>query len=408
MRPAVIVPRRSIIWLVGCLVLASTGCSSGGVDTGVATADPCGSEVGPETVLAGVRTAKASVPGHPFDVVTTPDGAWAFVSLGTSIGVFSNDAFVPRMTGEVPVPGQALGEVLTNDGRQLIVADQDGVDVIDVAAATRSDPASLVGILRPPGGATGGGAIEVAVSRDDRHVFVTRENADDLAVFDLGQARLRGYDPSTFVGSVPLGRSPVGVAFSPDGRFLYATSQAGVAPSTASGGRQPVARSRDEGSVAVIDVGKAVSDPAKAVVSSVLAGCNPVRVVASADGKTLWVAARASNAVLAFAAAKARTDPRHALLTRVPVGQAPVGMVLLRHDSRLVVANSNRFATPGASPSLMVVDAAAALMGREAVLGTIPSGAFPRQLVVGSDGTVLLATNYASAELQAVDVMTIP
>lgn len=93
----------------------------------------------------------------------------------------------------------ALGEALTNDGRYLVVADQSGVDVIDVGAATRGDPSPIVGILRPPAGGTGDGAIEVAVFRDDRYVFVTRENDNDLAVFDLGKARLQS-SPSAFVG----------------------------------------------------------------------------------------------------------------------------------------------------------------------------------------------------------------
>jgi 6-phosphogluconolactonase (cycloisomerase 2 family) len=38
----------------------------------------------------------------------------------------------------------------------------------------------------------------------------------------------------------------------------------------------------------------------------------------------------------------------------------------------------------------------------------IPSGRFPRDFALGPDGSVLLVTNYASAELQAVDVRTVP
>jgi len=355
--------------------------------------------------LPDVRTARVAVPTAPFDVATTADGGWAFVSLGTSIGVFSHDAFLPRLVGRLPVAGQALGEALTSCDRYLIVADQSGVDVVDVAAAIRGDPDPTVGRLRPPNGGSGGGAIEVALSRDDRYAFVTRENDNDLAVFDLATPRVDGAGSSTFVGSVALGASPVGIALSGDGRWLYATSQVGFPPGARPGGR-PLAI--DEGTVSVIDAAKAVSDPGGAVVSAVAAGCNPVRVVSSADGTTLWVAARASNVVLGFSSAKARTDPQHALLALVEVGPAPVRLALVRNDTRLIVANSNRFSDPGSSANLSVVDTAAALGGRPAVLGVVPSGEFPREFSLGPDGRVLLVTDYASAELQAVDVTTLP
>ena len=406
---AVLFKRRILIRLAASCLLAALGSSStGGADRAIKAGHPCSSDVGSGRILTEVRTAKATVPGRPFAVVTTSDGAWSFVSLGPSIGVFSNDSFVPRLVGQVPVPGQALGQVLTSDGKYLIVADQSGVDVIDVAGATRGDPNSMVGVLWPPSGETDGGAIEVALSRDDRYVFVTRERVNDLAVFDLRKARFEGYRPSTFVGSVPLGTSPVGIARSPDGRFIYATSQAGGAPDAGRGPGPPVTYAPDQGTLPVIEVTKAVSEPTKAVVSTVLAGCNPVRVISSVDGKTLWVTARASNALLGFSAARARRDPQHALVARVQVGHAPVGAVLVRDGTRLIVANSNRFSVQGLSADLSVVDTAAALRRRDAVLGVIPSGTFPRELAVPSDGKVVLVTNYASAELQAVDAATIP
>jgi hypothetical protein len=40
------------------------------------------------------------------------------------------------------------------------------------------------------------------------------------------------------------------------------------------------------------------------------------------------VTARGSDAVLGFSATALRTDPRHALLAQVQVGEAPVGLAL--------------------------------------------------------------------------------
>jgi hypothetical protein len=392
--------------LAFCILLVAAECSPSGSRHRLPAAKvPCRTDTGPAVILREVRTEKAAVPGAPSDVVTTRDGAWSFVSLGPSIGVFSHESFAPRLVRQIPVPGRALGEVLSGDGRFLVVADEDGVDVIDAAAATRGDPAPVTAVLRTPSAGTGGGAIKVALSRDDRYAFVTRENDNDLAVFDLARAGLDGRHGSAFVGSVPLGSSPVGIALSGDGHWLYATSQAGAPPGRVPAGG-PLAP--NEGTLSVIDVSRTATDPGKAVVSTVAAGCNPVRVIISADGGTLWVSARASNEVLGFSSARARADPRHALVARVHVGQAPTGLALVREGTRLVVANSDRFSAPGSAAGLSVIDTAAALGAGPAVLGVIPSGRFPRDFALSPDGSVLLVTNYASAELQAVDVRTVP
>ena len=78
------------------------------------------------------------------------------------------------------------------------------------------------GTLRSPGV----GAIETAVSPNGSDVFVTLEDSDSLAVFDLRRALRRGFTRSDLVGTVPLGIAPVGIAVAPGGRYLYVTSEA--------------------------------------------------------------------------------------------------------------------------------------------------------------------------------------
>jgi DNA-binding beta-propeller fold protein YncE len=158
----------------------------------------------------------------------------------------------------------------------------------------------------------------------------------------------------------------------------------------------------------VINLVRAETDPAHAVVATVAAGCSPVRVITSSDGVVVWVTARGSNALLGFSAAKLLSDPKHALLARVQVGAAPVGLIEIDHGRRSVVANSNRFGGPRASGTLSVVDTVAALARRPAVLGLIPAGSFPRQLALEPGGKVLLVTNYSSSQVEAVDLSTVP
>ena len=48
--------------------------------------------------------------------------------------------------------------------------------------------------------------------------------------------------------------------------------------------------------------------------------------------------------------------------------------------------------------------AAPQVIGRYCIYGKIASGQFPRELAVEADGNTLLASNYASKQLEAVDV----
>jgi hypothetical protein len=57
---------------------------------------------------------------------------------------------------------------------------------------------------------------------------------------------------------------------------------------------------------------------------------------------------------------------------------------------------------------LAVVDVADALAGRQAVLGYVRSGAFPREMAVVPGDRVLLVSNYSSDRLETVDLASLP
>jgi DNA-binding beta-propeller fold protein YncE len=239
------------------------------------------------------------------------------------------------------------------------------------------------------------------VSPDDRFAFVTLEYSAEIAVFDLNRALTRGFGPSDFVGMIPVGEATVGMAVSPDGQWLYATSEVERGAPPGHGPRAP-------GTLTVINLRRAEMDPAGSVVSTVVAGCGPVRVSTSADGRVVWVTARESDAVLGFSAARLRGDPARSLVARVQLGAAPVGLALVSKGTRIVIADSNRFGVPGATSSLAVVSVPAALSGKRALLGFIGAGQFPREMVVAPGGHTLLVTNYGSQQLEAVDVADLP
>jgi DNA-binding beta-propeller fold protein YncE len=459
---------------VGTALLGLAGCTSGGsagssAATGTASATGAASEAGSsapalptrslaspgcsgatvrQAALSQVRTAMVPMSGSPFGAAVTPDGKWAFVAVGGQVKVLRFDRSLrPVLVRTISVPGSPLGATITADGRYLLAADGSGAVVISVARAEQGAPDAVLGTLGTPRRGSAGGspagrssatadadlgsAIEVAVSPDRRFAFVTLEYADRVVVFNLARALTSGFGTADYVGSIPLGQAAVGLAVSPDGRWLYATSETGVgsqdatSPRASSGSAAPTARAAARGAgtaacpgtvageapgaLTVINLRRAESDPAHSATVAVDAGFQPVRVITSADGTQVWVTARASDDLLCFSAARLASAPADSLVAVVRVGEAPVGLMAVRGGSLIVVADSNRFGASGAASDLDVVSVGDALAGRPAVLGHVVAGQFPREMAVppGGDGT-LLVTNFQSGQLEAVDVASLP
>ena len=355
------------------------------------------------TMTTPARLPAGETAHGPFGVAVTAAGHWGFASIPASDGNGSDlevlrlePGHAAKLAHVVPVPGPMAGATLSKNGKLLLVADGTGASVISVPVAERGGKHPVLGMLAAPGGPSADSAIEVAVTPDDRYAFVSLEGAGAIAVFDLATAMTRGFGASgVYVGSVPTPDGPVGLAVSPDGRWLYSTAEQATGP-----GRL--------GAVSVISVVRAESDPGASVVAQVPAGCSPVRVITSSDGDVVWVTARGSNALLAFSAVRLRTDSAHALLADVQVGQAPVGLALARGGALLVVADSDRFATGLPPGNLAVVDAADALRGRPSLVGYLSAGRFPRDVAASGDGGLVLVANYGSGQVETVDPAALP
>ena len=140
------------------------------------------------------------------------------------------------------------------------------------------------------------------------------------------------------------------------------------------------------------------------------AGCAPVRVIASADGQTIWVTSRDSDALLGFSAAKMVSDPTHALEAQVDVGTAPIGETFanVNGQTRILVADSNLNSTPGAVANVAVIDPAKALRRVPSLLGYVSTGKIPRQFTIQPGGKTALVTNTGSGQLQAIELGTLP
>lgn len=338
-------------------------------------------------------SAQAVNPGSPSPDATPASPAASLGQIGLDVLRLA-PGHAPVLVRTIAVPGPTAGAALSDKGRLLLVAGGAGAVVVSVPAAEQGGEHAVLGTLVAPGNPLAAGAIEVAITPDGRYAFVSLEDADRIAVFSLARAMAAGFRAgSGYIGSIPTAVAPVGLAVSPDGRWLYATAESNSGPM---------------GSLSVISVARAESDPARSVAATVPAGCTPVRVITSADGSVVWVAARGSDALLAFSAASLQTDPSHALLADVPVGKAPVGLALARAGTLIVAADSNRFAPGFPVSNLAVVSVAAALDGRPALLGYLPAGRFPRDVAASASDSVLLVANYASGQAEAVNAAALP
>jgi DNA-binding beta-propeller fold protein YncE len=157
--------------------------------------------------------------------------------------------------------------------------------------------------------------------------------------------------------------------------------------------------------IVVIDVEQVLKDPSHAAIARVAAGCSPVRLALSPRGDVAYVSARGDNALAAFDTRRLVTDTAHARLGRAEVGIAPVGVAVIDTGARVVVTSSNRFGgDAGDHQPLTVVDAEKLRTGASAVRGTVPAGAFPRELRLTADGRTLFVTNFGSRTLEMIDV----
>lgn len=242
----------------------------------------------------------------------------------------------------------------------------------------------------------GTGAIGVTLSLDDSYVFVNQEYGSKatglrggIEVFNVSRAQ-NGCVSGKYIGFAVLNYAVAGATLSSDGSKLYATSETATSNST-------------QGTLSILDVATLKTNPSEALLGSVDAGCQPVRVAVSHNGEQVWVTARASNKLLAFDAGKLESNASDALLASVQVGTSPVGVTFVNRGRHIITADSNRFGTPNATTGLTVVDVGAALKGKQG-FPRIATGLFPREFAVSLDGKTLLVSDYDSDAIQAVNV----
>jgi DNA-binding beta-propeller fold protein YncE len=342
--------------------------------------------------------------GSPFMALPSRDGDSLFVSCackeGAGVAFFRRHGERYEPAGFVPLSSPPAGMALTRDGATLAVAIGSGLALLDAKAASGQAKPRYIDL------AAGAGPIEVVFSSDGAFAFVSEERALAVAVVRVDDAAPH------VVGEIPVDRAPVGLALSPDGKRLYVASEIASGQLPRAPGRDSLAGmpcrqgsrpATGGGTLTAVDVEQAERSPDRSVLGRVLAGCAPVRIALSRDGTLAYVSTRGDDRLAIYETAKIEASRNDALRAQTSVGSAPVGLALVDGDAFAVVANSDRFASSDGSTA-DVLDTAAMLAGHAANVAHFATGAFPRELTVSADGTLLFLTNYRSRTVEVLSV----
>ncbi len=346
-----------------------------------------------ESLVNGRPGQSIAVPGSPSTLVTTRDGAKAFLLDTTHGQVIPVDLVHGAALTPIPVGKLPVDESLSPDGKTLYVVDNLAGSLISIdTGSNRPGPAQRLGqgiasFSKSPNGpmavvgvngdagqpgviafynTTSGAATGVAVgfnnpmdptySPDGATVWVTEPGVGNRpgAVFPV-DARTRA------VGApIVIGHRPASSAMSPDGHTLV------------------VSNTLDR-SVSIVDLTQ------RAVVATVPVGAGPERVIISADGRTAWVANVLDRSLVPV-------DLRsHRAGATVQLSNAPADLTLPNTGGQAWVL------FPTSAGHLNFLNAQGSF-GRSLGIGN-QSG-----VVIASDSTTAWAVNTLSDSVQHVDM----
>ena len=266
-----------------------------------------------------------------------------------------------RVLQTIMLPAAFMGMAFDHAGKQLYVAggDQDVVYRFEWerGAATLRDSLILAAKTPRQAGTRYPGGL--AISPDDKFLYVAENLADSLAVIDLSSGRV--------VQRLPAGRYPYGVVTAPNGN-VYVSAWGGfdIAVFHPAGnrlesrgsirvGRHPSAilldrdgaklfvASSSTDRVTVVDThtGAAIGELVDTIPGGPGEGSTPNALALSPDERRLFVAEADNNAVAVFDL----TDTGGRFAGRFPVGWYPAA-VMVHHDTLLVANAKGRGSRP--------------------------------------------------------------
>jgi YVTN family beta-propeller protein len=315
----------------------------------------------------------SEIGSFPLALVTAPGGdrVVALLNGHREQGIQVIEVSTGRVVQTIPQPAAFVGLEFDHAGRRLYVSGGNG-DVIyrydwRQGEATLVD--SLVLAVRQPKANGTRYPAGLAISPDDRFLYVAENLADSLAVIDL--------ESGAVVQRVAAGRYPYGVVVAPDGRVCVsawggyevrafqprdgrlepsATIQVGRHPSALllnSSGTRLFVASASTDRVAVVDLTKAqvITQLFDTVPGGTGEGSTPNALALSPDRRRLLIAEADNNAVAVFelsgesAGISSAAPAADRLIGRIPVEWYPTAL-LVQRDTLLVINAKGRRTGP--------------------------------------------------------------
>jgi len=258
-------------------------------DTGITVLDATAAENGDQNAILGtLKVPDQTKYGRAIGVAVTPDDKFAFVSLQFRdlVGVFNlgkavREQFDPSVdyyVGSLNVGAQPVGLTMSHDGATLYATAFLGnsavpgtLSVVDVVRATNSDQIANAVISKVK---TGCFPARVAVSRDDKTVWVTARESNFLLGYSA--SALRQHPDGALIAEVHVGVQPIGIAIVSGGKRIVVTDNNNIAS-------PPQA-----GNLAVVDTSAAL-DRKPALLGYMPSAQTPHEMVVSPDGRFLYV-----------------------------------------------------------------------------------------------------------------------
>ena len=185
-------------------------------------------------VKTGRVIARAALPAEAYTTLVSPDGQTVLVSVWGGARVALFEAGTLRPLGEIAVGEHPNAIVLSKDGQHLFVAcaNTNAVWVVDLASRRAIEQVRVSLRADDPPGSTPNA---LALSPDGGTLLVANADNNTVAVVDVSRP-----GESRFLGFIPTGWYPTGVAFDLAGANLLVLSGKGLAPSANPRGPQPV------------------------------------------------------------------------------------------------------------------------------------------------------------------------
>ena len=319
--------------------------------------------------------------GRPVDLALSPDGRTLYVKDNRGFQVIDTATWKIRQTlGFNGGSGSVHGLAVTRDGSRLFATTSQ--DILWEAKTTSDGKLELGRKLTVPGP---GGAKEahlagLALSPDEKTVYLCLSRNNSLGVLDLESGKL--------LKEVPVGVAPYDVVLFADGKKAFVSNWGGRHPragerTAKSSGTDTLINERGvaaSGTVSVVDL------EAGRETTQITTGLHPSDLELSADQRRLYVANANSDtvSVIEVGALSVVEDIAVRPDAKLDFGSAPNALSLSRDGKTLFVAN-------GGNNAVAVIALAQKTDSRCRVEGFLPTAWYPGAIV--NDGRHLFVAN---------------